>query len=187
MIKKNPGESWKQLQFPGWKQLRKKYAISSHGRAASYFDDPIKDGKLLNGSITSGYRTLNLHIEDSNGTIYLHREIARLFSTKKSPKHKFVIHLNHKKTDNHFKNLRWATQEEVSDHQQDSPEKIAYKKIQNSRTVGLKLTATQVKTIKDQLKNPKRKLTYKQIAERYKVSEMTLYRIKSGENWSRVK
>lgn len=187
MIKKNPGESWKQLQFPGWKQLRKKYAISSHGRAASYFDDPIKDGKLLNGSITSGYRTLNLHIEDSNGTIYLHREIARLFSTKKSPKHKFVIHINHKKTDNHFKNLKWATQEEVSSHQQDSPEKIAYKKIQNSRTVGLKLTATQVKTIKDQLQNPKRKQTYKQIAEKYDVSEMTLYRIKSGENWSRIR
>lgn len=140
----------------------------------------------MNGSITSGYRTLNLHIEDSNGTIYLHREIARLFSTK-TPKHKFVIHLNHKKTDNNFKNLRWATQEEVSDHQQDSPEKIAYKKIQNSRTVGLKLTATQVKSIKDQLKNPKRKQTYKQIAEKYNVSEMTLYRIKSGENWSRVK
>jgi DNA-binding Xre family transcriptional regulator len=53
--------------------------------------------------------------------------------------------------------------------------------------VGLKLNATQVKTIKDLINNPKRKLTYKQLAAKYKVSEMTLYRIKSGENWGRIK
>ena len=99
MIKKNLGEQWKQLVFPGWKQLRKKYAISSHGRAASYSDDMLKDGKVLNGSLTSGYKTLNLHLENSNGTIYLHREVAKLFVTKKTPKAKFVIHVNHKKTD----------------------------------------------------------------------------------------
>ena len=75
----------------------------------------------------------------------------------------------------------------VSSHQQNSPEKIAYKKRQANRTVGLKLNATQVKTIKDIIKNPKRKLTYKQLAAKYKVSEMTLYRIKSGENWGRIK
>lgn len=187
MIKKLASEQWKQLQFPGSKQLRKKYAISNHGRAASYSDDVVKDGKLLNGSITSGYKTLNLHIDDSNGTIYIHREVAKLFNTKKSPKAKFVIHVNHKKTDNHYRNLKWATQEEVGEHQQNSPMKLAYKKVQNSRTTGLKLSATQVKAIKDTLKNPNRKSTYKQIAAKYKVSEMTLYRIKSGENWSRIK
>ncbi len=126
-------------------------------------------------------------MEDGNGTIYIHREVAKLFCPKKSPKYKYVIHVNHKKQDNSAKNLKWATQEEVSAHQQKSPEKIAYKKRQASRTTGLKLTATQVKTIKDQLNNPKRKLTYRQMAEKYKVSEMTLYRIKSGENWSKVK
>jgi response regulator of citrate/malate metabolism len=98
-----------------------------------------------------------------------------------------VIHNNHKKTDNVAKNLRWATLEEVSEHQQESPQKIAYKKRQANRTEGLKLSAAQVKTIKDSIKNPKRKLTYKQMAEKYGVSEMTLYRIKSGENWSRIK
>lgn len=187
MIKKIPGETWKQMVFAGHKQLRKKYAVSNTGRAASYSSDVAEDGKLLNGSLTSGYRTLNLHVEDGNGTIYIHREVAKLFCPKKSPKHKFVLHVNHKKTDNSMKNLRWATKEEVSEHQQKSPEKIAYKKRQASRTAGLKLTATQVKTIKDSISNPKRKLTYKQMAEKYDVSEMTLYRIKSGENWSRIK
>jgi hypothetical protein len=187
MIKKISGETWKQLQFSGHKNLRKKYAISSTGRAASYSDDVSEDGKLLNGSLTSGYKTLNLHIDNGNGTIYLHREVAKLFSKKPSPKHKYVIHVNHKKTDNNYKNLKWATLEEVSSHQQKSPQKIAYKKRQANKTEGLKLNATQVKAIKDAIGNAKRKLTYKQIAAKYGVSEMTLYRIKSGENWSKVK
>jgi DNA invertase Pin-like site-specific DNA recombinase len=58
--------------------------------------------------------------------------------------------------------------------------------VQASRTVGLKLNATQVKSIKKLLEDPKRKLTYRQLAEKYDVSEMTLYRIKSGENWGRI-
>lgn len=187
MIKKNNGEVWKQINFSGYKLLRNKYAISSHGRAASYSDDVLKDGKLLKGSVTSGYRTLNLHIENNNGTIYIHRQVAKLFCKKPSSKYEFVIHLNHKKKDNNYTNLKWATTDMVSSHQQDSPEKIAYKKRQANRTTGLKLTATQVKTIKSIINNPKRRLTYKQLAAKYKVSEMTLYRIKSGENWGRIK
>ena len=187
MIKKITGEIWKPIQFAGHKSLRKKYAVSSLGRAASFSTSIEEDGKILNGSLTSGYRTLNLHINGGNGTIYIHREIARLFCKKASPKHKFVIHTNHKKKDNSYKNLKWATLDEVSDHQQSSPEKIAYKKRQANKTEGLKLNATQVKAIKEIIKNPKRKLTYKQLAVKYKVSEMTLYRIKSGENWGRVK
>lgn len=186
MIKKIPGETWNPLQFIGHKVLRKKYAVSSKGRASSYTEDVNKDGKLLNGSLTSGYRTLNLHLEKGNGTIYLHREIAKLFCNKPSPKHKFVIHINHKKEDNHHKNLKWATLEEVSIHQQKSPQKIAYKKRQADKTEGLKLNIVKVKIIKEAINNPKRKLTYKLMAAKYGVSEMTLYRIKSGENWGKV-
>ena len=137
MIKKIPGEVWKQLQFSGHKQLRKKYAVSSLGRAASYTKDVTEDGKILNGSLTSGYRTLNLHLDDGNGTIYLHREIAKLFCKKPSPKYKFVIHLNHKKEDNNFANLKWATMDEVGSHQQTSPQKFAYNNRQANKTVGL--------------------------------------------------
>ncbi len=186
MIKKNAGEVWKQIQFVGYKNLRKKYAVSNHGRAASYAEDILADGKLLNGSLTSGYRTLNLHVAEGNGTIYIHREVARLFCEKKLPKQQFVIHQNYAKADNSYKNLKWATAAQVSAHQQGSPEKMAYKERQANRSKGLKLSSTQVKSIKTAISNPKRKLTYKQMAQKYGVSEMTLYRIKSGENWGRV-
>ncbi len=186
MIKKIPGETWKPLEFPGWKQLRKKYALSSAGRVASFSEDIIADGKLLNGSLTTGYKTLNLHRPGNNGTLYIHREIARLFVKKSSPKHKYVIHVNHIKTDNSAKNLKWATLEDMILHQQRSPAKVAYKRVQANRTAGLKLTAAQVKSIKKTLTSKNRSLTIKKLADKFGVSEMTMYRIKSGENWGKV-
>ena len=186
MIKSISGEVWKPLQFPGWKHLRKQYALSSNGRIASYTENVLEDGKLLNGSLTTGYKTLNLHRPGNNGTLYVHREIARLFLKTTSPKHRYVIHPNHNKTDNSVKNLKWATLEEMIEHQQSSPAKVAYKKLQANRSNGLKLNATQVRSIKKTLESKNRKLTIRQLAEKYGVSEMTLYRIKSGENWSKV-
>lgn len=186
MIKKIPGEEWKSLQFPGWKHLRKKYALSSLGRIASYGEDVHKDGKLLEGSLTTGYKTLNLHRPGNNGTLYIHREIARLFLKKGSGKYKYVIHVNHNKLDNSVKNLKWATLDEMIEHQQNSPAKIAYKKVQANRKTGLKLNADQVKGIKKVLNSKTRNVTIKQLADKYGVSEMTMYRIKSGENWGRV-
>ena len=51
---------------------------------------------------------------------------------------------------------------------------------------GLKLTLVQVKKIKQTLANPKRKITYRQMAEKYGISEMAITRIKNGENWGYV-
>ncbi len=187
MIKKLTGEIWKPMQFSGSKTLRNLYALSSAGRIISYKDEVLKNGKILNGSITTGYRTLNLHRPGNQGTLYIHREMAKLFLKRPSSRHKYVIHINHDKLDNNIKNLRWATLNEMMEHQQYSPAKIAYKEKQANRQVGLKLTASQVKKIKESLNNIKRRLTIKQLAEKYGVSEMTMYRIKSGENWGSVK
>lgn len=186
MVKKSAGEVWKPLVFSGWRQLRNRYAVSNFGRIASYKKDVVKDGKLLSGSLTTGYRTLNLHRPGNKGTLYIHREMARIFLKKKSPAHKYVIHVNYNKLNNHIRNLRWATLEEMIDHQQESPAKIAYKEKQANRVTGLKLTASQVKSIKNILHNKRRNITIKRLAEKYDVSEMTMYRIKSGENWARI-
>ena len=187
MIKKLAGEVWKPLVFSGWRQLRNRYAVSTAGRIASYKSDAVKDGKILYGSLTTGYRTLNLHRPDNKGTLYIHREMAKIFLKKPSPKHQYVIHRNHNKLDNRIHNLRWATLEQMISHQQQSPAKIAYKEKQANRTVGLKLTASQVKKIKGILSSKNRIITIKQLANKYRVSEMTMYRIKSGENWGRIR
>lgn len=186
MIRKLAGETWKPLTFSGWKQLRNRYAVSDAGRIASYRDHILEDGKLLSGSLTTGYRTLNLHRPNNKGTLYIHRELAKIFRKKPSPRHIFVIHKNHNKLDNRVSNLKWATLDEMITHQQESPAKKAYKARQANRKEGLKLTATQVKRIKQILRDRNRTITIKKLAKQYDVSEMTLYRIKSGENWARV-
>jgi hypothetical protein len=186
MIKKLAGEIWKPINFSGWRQLRNRYAVSNHGRIASYKKDVIADGKLLSGSLTTGYRTLNLHRPGNKGTLYIHREIAKIFLHRPLSSYKYVIHRNHNKLDNNVKNLRWATLAQMINHQQDSPAKIAYKEKQASKTVGLKLTASDVRRIKKVLTSKNRKITIRQLAKNYNVSEMTMYRIKSGENWGRI-
>lgn len=186
MIQKMTGESWKQLTFPGWQQLRNRYGISSKGRIASYKKDVLKDGKLLSGSLTTGYRTLNLHRPDNKGTLYLHREIARLFLPKPGKGQAYVVHKNHNKLDNDAKNLRWATAEQMIRHQQKSPAKIAYKELQANKTEGQKLHASDVRKIKSVLADKGRRITIRQLAAQHGVSEMTIYRIKSGENWSHI-
>lgn len=186
MIKKISGEVWKPLLFDGHKSLRYKYAISSLGRVASYSNDVHEDGKLLKGSVTSGYKTLNLHMDGMSNTLYIHREVGRIFLPKPGKKEKIVLHLNHDKSDNRAKNLKWANQETATEHQQKSPARLAFHERQRSRLQGFKLNASQVRAIKTQLANPKRKLTNRQVAEKYGVSEMTIYRILRGESWSRI-
>jgi hypothetical protein len=186
MIQKLANETWKPLTFSGWRQLQNRYGVSNTGRIASYKKNILADGKLLRGSLTTGYRTLNLHRPGNNGTIYIHREIAKIFRKRSSPKQKYVIHVNHNKLDNKIHNLRWATLEQMIDHQQKSPARRAYKEKQATRTVGLKLTADQVRDIKHILNKKNRGITIRKLASKYDVSEMTVYRIKSGENWARI-
>ena len=186
MIKNIRGEKWEPLRFKGYKSMRNKYALSSEGRIASYKKDLNEDGKILKGSVTGGYRTFNIHTDNASFTVYIHREVARLFIPRKNRKANIVIHINHDKTDNRSKNLKWVTSDDSISHQQKSPAKKAYKAVQQSRTKGLKPTAAKVKQIKAVLNNPRRRLNNRQLAERYGVSEMTIYRLKRGENWGGV-
>jgi hypothetical protein len=45
---------------------------------------------------------------------------------------------------------------------------------------------TKVMRIKKMLQNPNRKTRIKMIAKQFGVSEMQIFRIKSGENWGHI-
>mgnify|MGYP001327187040 CR=1 FL=1 len=190
MLKKLEGEKWRPVTFENSELLQRKYAISNMGRLASYTKSVEKDGALLKGSEIEGYRVLRLRAGDKYIAFLFHRLVAEQFCKKPSAAHNLVIHLNHKKQDNRAENIKWATQEMVSEHNKKSPAVQAYKKrmretIPNIKK-GLKLTLAQVKQIKKMLASDKRRLTHKQIAEKYGVSEMAITRIKRGENWGHV-
>ena len=176
-------ELWKEIKL-GIKFERTHYAISNQGRIAS-FKGKIEDKKILKGTRVNGYAALKLKIKDKDIQCYVHKLVAQHFQKKPNRKQTFVIHLDYNKLNNKTKNLRWASREELDIHQQKSPIVKAYQA--KRRLKGHKLTAAKVKEIKIKIFSDKRQLRLKDIASKFGISEMQLYRIKSGKNWGHVK
>ena len=120
----------------------------------------------------------------------MHRLVAEYFIKKPSKLHDYVIHLDHSKTNNSVKNLKWVTYEEQRAHsaQSEASKANAKRLSQWSRITGKgkKLTEAKVKKIKEMLQSGKGKPNMKAIAEKFDITPMQLYRIRNGENWSWV-
>lgn len=191
MIKSLPGERWRQVIFKNWTRLQKKYAISSKGRVVSYTNDLKKDGSVINGSTIEGYAIMRFKVKDKYMAFLFHRLVAEYFLKQPSPEHDYVIHLNYNKKDNRKENLRWATSEQVFEHSKKNPRVIDARenRIKHPEQYAQfkKLKFKQVVAIKKILADPQRKITYKQIAAKYGISEMAITRMKRGENWGYVK
>ncbi|TAJ12041.1 hypothetical protein EPO56_04100, partial [Patescibacteria group bacterium] len=117
----------------------------------------------------------------------VHNAVAETFLKKRNSTCDHVIHLDHNKANNDAANLKWVTQQEQIEHNKKSPlvrEAIA-RKIHSGATAK-KLNEKKVLQLQKELWDPKRKLTFKKLAEKYGIAEMNLYRIKSGEMWFHV-
>ncbi|MFI5202852.1 MAG: NUMOD4 domain-containing protein [Flavobacteriales bacterium] len=185
MIKSLKNEKWKEIKFKKG-ALQKRYSVSSLGRVASY-SGKFENGSLLKHRDTGGYPTINVRPFAKSTTLFIHKLVGEYFLSRKSSKQKFVIHLDHNKKNNEVKNLRWAGMDQMIAHQQKSPAVIRHKKEKKKPTEGHKLSIGKVRQIKQMIGSKNRKLTLKQVASKFKISEMQLYRIKSGENWGHVK
>lgn len=172
---------------------KKRYAFSNYGRLISFTND-FSDGTLLKGGIVEGYRVMRFKIKQKdkivNKHIYFYREVAKLFIPKKSDDQEFVIHLDFSRSNDHVSNLAWVTKQERLMHYKKSPavqEALENLRKHNISRDGHKLTESKVRLIKMKIFDPKRTTRLKIIAQRFGISEMQLYRIKSGENWGHVK
>ncbi len=139
--------------------------------------------------IKSGSVRHRLRVGGKEQTLSLAKMVATAFVKKSSAKQTAVIHLDHDYTNNNPSNLKWVTIKEHRNHIDKSPstilsrEKKAFTKSVHSRVLNEK-SATELKKM---IWNPKRKLSYKQLAEKFGVSEMQIYRIKKGELWFHIK
>jgi len=178
-----------------WKQIviipdgvRLKYAVSNYGRIMSY-KESFEDGTLLRGGIIGGYPILKVRPKGKDKTYYVHRVVGDLFLEKKSKDLEYVLHLDYDKKNNHVSNLKWSTKREMELHQQGSPyvKKARALRLLKKPQKGHKLNSTQVMLLKKKIFDPNRKTRLKILAKQFNISEMQLYRIKSGENWSHIK
>ena len=152
--------------------LGHRYAVTNHGRVISYTTNPkegifLKQGKIGKYCGTCVART----------TYLVHRLIAKGFLNKPKSNQTNVIHLDYDNQNNHYKNLKWVSREEQEDHIRKNP-------LAKNRG-NQKLTLERVKLIKEKLTDGKTSL--KALAKKYKVSDMQIHRIKTGENWGHVK
>ena len=186
-----PGEEFREIEVDYSLKLR--YAVSNYGRMVS-FTDEIKNGRLLKGTTSQGYKVFRFYIYRDkkmiNSHFFISKLVAQYFIPKTSADQNYVLHLDYCRSNDHFTNLKWATEEERLVHAQKSPLVIeARKKRLEPATAinGHKLTVTRVMLIKKLLANPKQTTRLKMIAKQFGVSEMQIRRIKSGENWGYIK
>lgn len=187
-------EEWREVDL-GEDKLRNNYSISNYGRLLSYTDSK-ENGKLLKGSIVDGYPVFRYKqfFKTEEGTtiknkqIFVHKLVAMYFGEAESDEEVYVIHKDYNKLNNHINNLAWASKREMELHQQKNPNVLLAreKRKENKPYKGHKLTATQVKRLKKKIFDPNRKTRLKILARQFGISEMQLYRIKSGENWAHV-
>ncbi len=168
-----------------WKKIRiatnHKYEISNFGRVRSH---ALREEKFLKGKLTNGYYVIDMFDVKAQmrRSKLVHRLVAEYFLDKPRAAEKSVIHLDGNKSNNHYKNLRWVTPADASKMQISNADmRNAMMERNRNRTHGAKLHVDQVDKIRLLIKAGKH--TQKQIAAIYKVSEMQIYRIKSGELW----
>lgn len=164
--------------FPGKKSPNGfKYAVTSFGRVISFTTEPLK-GRFMNLTKTGLYPSSPIYRKGRNQNYLVHRLVAEGFVKRKSAAHRFVIHLNYNKEDNHYRNLRWVTHQQKVAHIRKDPNPL---RISRGNT---KLTEEKVRQIKKALL--RKNATLKILGKRFKVSDMQIHRIKTGENWSKV-
>jgi hypothetical protein len=186
MVRFYTDEKWLEIKFIV--QPNKRYAVSNLGRIIS-FTEKMRHGKLLKGSLIQGYPTLKCRIEGREKTLYVHKLVAQYFLKRDSKDQEYVIHKDYNKKNNKLENLEWADKDTMYAHQQKNPTviKAREKQAKYKPQSGHKLTSTDVIRIKKKIWDPKRKTRLKLIARQFDISEMQLYRIKSGENWSHIR
>ena len=186
MIKNFRGEVWKTLHKEEW-EARFVYKVSNYGRLVSFLKNK-EEGELMRGGRVGGYLNFAVRLKSGKSkTYYIHRIVAELFLDKKEGD-KYVIHKNFQKDDNRVENIAWATKDEWVAHQYHSPSVKENKKKRKLRKVTSysKLTYAQAVILKKKLLDPNRKTRIRVLAKQFGVSEMQLYRIKSGENWGDI-
>jgi hypothetical protein len=191
MIRLYPNEEFREIEtdIP----LKYRYAVSNRGRLIS-FTENFKDGNLLKGSTSDGYKTFRYE-RTENGkkirrTFFIYKLVAEFFIPKTSDEQHYVLHLDYVRDNDSVQNLRWATYEEKLAHYKKSPHVINSKRNlieHNIKADGRKLTTTKVIHLKKILSKPDQKTRIKMLAKQFGISEMQINRIKRGENWGHIK
>jgi len=155
-----------------------KYQVSNYGRVRS-FAYSKEHPRIMKQCIINNFNAVSLKIKQKSVTTYTHKLVASVWLEKKSENQVHVLHLDYNIRNNHANNLRYASHEEVVEHQREREKDPSRKKqINNS-----KLTEKDVALLKSMIERGVSNVT---IAKLFRISDMQVVRIKRGENWGHV-
>jgi hypothetical protein len=179
-------EIWKLISFKG-KKPGIPYAVSNLGRFGVMRGKNNIDVRTFKPQ--NGTHRYNYKLNGESKAIFIYKEVARAFVKQPSSKHSMIIRKDHNYLNHSADNLKWVTPQEHKMHVTFSPNSVTARK---RKAITISGTAKvfdekKAKEVKKLIWDPKRTMTYKQIAKKYKVSEMQIYRIKNGELWFHVK
>lgn len=158
-----------------------RYAVTNQGRAIR-FKTTVEEGAFMHQFLISdGYPCVYIQDDGKRTNAMVHRLVAMNFLPKPRKDQKFVIHKDRDKHNNKVSNLSWANKDEHLAHAMAGEAwQLATKRARNA-----KLNEGRVRVLKKQIASGKFRM--KQLAEKFGITEMQVYRIKSGENWAWVK
>lgn len=173
-LRKIDDEVWKDVP-----DSEGKYQVSNYGRVRS-FAYSKEHPRVMKQCIINNFSAVSLKIKQKSVTIYTHKLVASVWLSKSSENQIHVLHLDYNVRNNHANNLRYASHEEVVEHQRERERDPNRKKqINNS-----KLTEKDVALLKSMIERGVPNVT---IAKLFRISDMQVVRIKRGENWGHVK
>ncbi len=155
----------------------KQYLISDHGRAKSVHKVTGLEMLLSPKKSRSTWGYLNFRAKDgTNRHFFVQREVAKEWVEGRTEERKFVDHIDGDCYNNHYTNLRWVSQQEMT-------------KIQLERGIfynysGRKLTETQAYLLKKKIHEGK--IKWRVLAKNFGITETQVKRIARGENWSHI-
>jgi len=175
-------EKWVKLDYSEI-HSDEKFEISNYGKIKS-FRTGRKGGKIIKGSILTGYNILVLKLKNERKrTFFVHKIVADFFIKKNNENDNYVIHKDYNRNNNYYKNLEWVDKEGMYAHRKADPD-YHTKKIKNS-----KLSEEDVRNIKIKIRDGNKggkRLVYVHIAREFGITLTQLKRIENGENWSHV-
>lgn len=158
-----------------------RYAVTNHGRVIRFQTTPEEGELIRQYKISAGYPCVFIQANGKRTNAMVHRLVAQAFLPPPQKAQVFVLHKDRDRTNNHATNLKWASKEEHLAHAMGGNDwKAAYR-----ATGRYKLTEDRVRLIRKKIQEGKTRM--KMIARQFGITDMQLYRIRSGENWGWVK
>jgi len=183
-------EEWKRFTLPGMR-ADAIYEVSTYGRVKHY-NKKKQDWQFLTTinqfKDKSGFEYVNNFKREKETTKRVtdsvHRLVATNYCERPSILHKYVIHKDFNKMNNHFENLKWVTQHELNLHNNVNPKVKFARENRKGNVTNAKLTISDVIRLKKKVRRGKNPL-YK-IAREFGITHTQLNRIRKGENWGHV-